>query len=47
VSERIDKLREAIETMHRCKAVHVGSEPVIESAETVVKAAIAAKAKAT
>jgi hypothetical protein len=30
VSERIDNLREAIETMHHCKAVHVGSEPVIE-----------------
>jgi hypothetical protein len=30
VSERIENLREAIETMHRCKAIHVGSEPVIE-----------------
>ena len=30
MSERIDNLREAIETMHHCGAVHVGSEPVIE-----------------
>jgi hypothetical protein len=30
VSERIDKLREAIETMHKCKARHVGSERVVE-----------------
>lgn len=30
MSERIDNLKEAIETMHHCKAVHVGSEPVIE-----------------
>jgi hypothetical protein len=30
VTERIAKLKEAVETMHRCKAVHVGSEPVIE-----------------
>jgi len=30
VSERIDKLREAVETMHKCKARHVGSEPVVE-----------------
>jgi len=30
VSERIAKLKEAIETMHRCKAQHVGSEPVID-----------------
>jgi hypothetical protein len=30
VSERIDKLREAIETMHHCKAQHVRSEPVID-----------------
>ncbi|MGH7984342.1 MAG: hypothetical protein ACREFF_14545 [Candidatus Udaeobacter sp.] len=30
MSERIDKLREAVETMHECKARHVGSDPVIE-----------------
>jgi hypothetical protein len=30
VSERIAKLKEAIETMHHCKAKHVGSEPVID-----------------
>ena len=30
MSERIDKLKEAIETMHHCKASHVGSEPVID-----------------
>jgi hypothetical protein len=31
VSERIDKLREAVETMHKCKARHVSSaEPAIE-----------------
>ena len=30
MSERIDNLREAIETMHKCKARHVGSEPVVE-----------------
>ena len=30
MSERIDNLREAIETMHHCKAVHVGSAAVIE-----------------
>ncbi len=30
MSERIASLKEAVETMHRCKAVHVGSEPVIE-----------------
>ena len=30
MSERIDKLREAIETMHHCKAQHVRSEPVID-----------------
>jgi len=30
VSERIDKLRAAIETMHHCKARHVGSKPVID-----------------
>ena len=30
MSERIAKLKEAIETMHRCKAQHVRSEPVID-----------------
>ena len=30
MSDRIAKLKEAIETMHRCKAVHVSSEAVIE-----------------
>jgi hypothetical protein len=30
VTEPIANLKEAAETMHRCKAVHVGSEPVIE-----------------
>ena len=30
MSERIDNLREAIETMHKCKARHVGSKRVIE-----------------
>ena len=30
MSERIDKLREAVETMHKCKARHVSSEPTIE-----------------
>jgi hypothetical protein len=30
VSERIEKLKDAIETMHKCKARHVGSEPVID-----------------
>lgn len=30
MSERIDKLKEAVETMHRCKAKHVASNPVIE-----------------
>ncbi len=30
MSERIDKLRDAVETMHDCKARHVSSEPVIE-----------------
>ena len=30
MSERIDKLRDAIETMHKCKAQHVSSEPVID-----------------
>jgi hypothetical protein len=31
VSERIERLREAVETMHRCKAQHVASNPVLES----------------
>ena len=30
MSERIAKLKEAIETMHQCKAQHVRSEPVID-----------------
>jgi hypothetical protein len=30
VSARIDQLREAVEVMHRCKAAHVESVPVIE-----------------
>ena len=30
MSERIDKLLEAIETMHKCKARHVRSERVTE-----------------
>ncbi len=30
MSDRIDKLRDAIETMHRCKAVHFASEMVVE-----------------
>ena len=30
MTEPIANLKEAAETMHRCKAVHVGSEPVIE-----------------
>jgi hypothetical protein len=30
VSERIAKLREAIETMHHCKAQHVRSDPMID-----------------
>jgi hypothetical protein len=30
VSERIAKLKEAIEAMHRCKARHIASEPVID-----------------
>lgn len=29
-SERIEKLRDAFQAMHRCKAVHVGSVPVRE-----------------
>jgi hypothetical protein len=30
VSVRISKLKEAIETMHDCKARHVSSQPVID-----------------
>lgn len=30
MSHRIDELKEAIETMHHCKASHVSSKPVIE-----------------
>jgi hypothetical protein len=30
MSERIENLRTAIETMHKCKAVHEGSDLVIE-----------------
>jgi hypothetical protein len=30
VSERITKLKDAIETTHHCKARHIKSEPVIE-----------------
>lgn len=30
MSERIGKLKEAVETVHDCTARHVGSEPVIE-----------------
>jgi len=30
VSERIDKLREAIETMHKCKAQHLSSKAVVD-----------------
>ena len=30
MSDRIDKLKDAIETMHRCKAVHFASEAVVE-----------------
>jgi hypothetical protein len=30
MSARIEKLRGAIETMHKCTARHVASEPVIE-----------------
>lgn len=31
MSERIDKLQDAVETMHKCKARHVRSELIIES----------------
>ena len=30
MSDRIAKLKDAIETMHRCKAVHFASEVVVE-----------------
>jgi hypothetical protein len=30
VSERIARLKDAVETMHKCKARHVASEPLIE-----------------
>ena len=30
MSERIDQLREAVETMHHCKAQHEQSVPVVE-----------------
>ena len=30
MSERIEQLRQAVETMHKCKARHVESKPVIE-----------------
>ena len=30
MSERIAKIKDAIEVMHECKARHVASEPVIE-----------------
>ena len=30
MSERIERLRDAVETMHHCKAQHVRSEPVID-----------------
>ena len=30
MSERIEKLKDAIEKMHHCKAQHVRSDPVIE-----------------
>jgi hypothetical protein len=30
MSERIENLRTAIETMHKCKATHVQSVPVVE-----------------
>jgi len=31
VSERIERLRDAVETMHHCKAQHIASNPVRES----------------
>jgi hypothetical protein len=30
MSERIEGIRQAVETMHECEAVHEGSTPVIE-----------------
>jgi hypothetical protein len=30
MSERIDQLREAVEVMHKCKALHEKSVPVVE-----------------
>ena len=30
MSDRIDKIRDAVETMHGCKAVHFASEMVVE-----------------
>lgn len=30
MSKRIEQLREAVEVMHKCKAVHVGSTPIRE-----------------
>ena len=30
MSERVEKIREAVETMHHCKAKHIASSPVIE-----------------
>ena len=30
MSERIDKLKEAVETVHKCKARHIDSKRVIE-----------------
>jgi hypothetical protein len=30
MNERIENLRQAVETMHKCKALHVESKPVIE-----------------
>lgn len=30
MSERIERVRQAVETMHKCTARHVASEPVIE-----------------
>lgn len=30
MSQRIDKLREAVEVMHKCKAAHAGSTPIPE-----------------
>ena len=30
MNERIEQLRQAVETMHKCKARHIESKPVIE-----------------